>query len=129
VRDKLIDVCTWSNGRYAWHASRKNPREAFPLDLDPYEVIGAGAMSLPIESLDAWVKKHGQVKLRSAKVPNVGPHSFRVPGTSVIDTYHALDGKKSLAQLRDRYTDDAEQLRFLRSAYLLFNTGLAKDAR
>ena len=127
VRQKLIDVCTWDKGKYAWHAGKKNPREAFPLDLDPYEVIGASAMKLPDELIRRWTRRFENARLKSAKVPSIGPESFRVAGALLGDVYHTLDGKKTLSELRNRYTDDEERLRFLRAAYLLFNTGLAKD--
>ena len=55
VRTKIIDVCTWNKGGFGWYAGRENPREAFPLDFNAFEILGAGAMALSddvIETLD-----------------------------------------------------------------------------
>src|SRR5205814_9249678 len=46
VRTKIIDVCTWNKGSFGWYAGRENPREAFPLDFNAFEILGAGAMAL-----------------------------------------------------------------------------------
>ena len=45
VRQKLIDVCTWTKGTFGWYEGRALERNAFPLDLNPFEVLGAGAVS------------------------------------------------------------------------------------
>ena len=45
VSSKLIDVCTWTKGSYGWYDGRAIERTAFPLDINPFEVMGAGAMA------------------------------------------------------------------------------------
>jgi hypothetical protein len=126
VRKKIVDVCTWEKGRYAWYADRKNPREAFPLDLDPFEVLGAGAMALPKDFISRWKDRVSKIKPKPAKVSSLGPDSFRT-GPVIRDVYDSLSGRKSIGELAGRYTDEEKQLEFLRGLYLLFNTGLARD--
>src|SRR5678815_4339897 len=125
VRDKLIDFCTWTKGEYRWFANRTNPREAFALDLDPWEVLGAGAMQVPETFIETWADRVEDARPRSAKNSHVAPHSFRL-GKHMRDVYDTLSGTRTLAALRARYTDDAERLQFLRVLYLLVQTDLAK---
>jgi len=125
VRDKLVDFCTWTRGDYRWYQGRKTPRQAFTLDLDPWEVLGAGAMAVAEEFLEGWAEKVGAARPRSAKNPHVAPHSFRL-GKQMRDVYDMLSGTRTVQALRALYTDDAERLRFLRSLYLLAQTDLAR---
>jgi hypothetical protein len=120
-------VCTWEKGRYAWYADRKNPREAFPLDLDPFEVLGAGAMALPREFVARWRDRTGLTRPKACKVPSLGPEAFRA-GAIIRDVYDSLNGRRTVAEMAARYTDENKRLEFLRALYLLVNTGLAKDA-
>ena len=53
VRDKIIDVCTWQKGQYRWYKGKRNARESFPLGLDAFEIIGAGAFAISPEGLAA----------------------------------------------------------------------------
>ncbi len=124
VSDKLIDVCTWSRGTYAWHDGRENPREAFPLDLDAFKLLGAGAMTIPAQSLESWVKLHGHKQPRSVASPAVRPEHFHI-GAMVRDVYNSLTGRSTVSELGDRYTDTDDRLQFLRILFLLIHTDLA----
>jgi hypothetical protein len=128
VRDKLVDVCTWKKGTFAWYADRENPRDAFPLDLDAYEVLGAGAMALPKAQVDEWVEANAAARPRSAKVPDLTPEHFQI-GEIGRKVYDKLTGTKTVRELSARYTDDVLRLRFLRVLMLLVLTGLASLER
>jgi len=125
VRSKLVDVCTWAKGEYRWYPGRENPREAFPLDLQPYEVLGAGAAAIPESIVGAWAGANAEAQPRSQKADRVRPEDFQLGG-NLRRIYDSLDGNKSVAELRARYTDEAGRYRFLRILYLFVNTGLAK---
>jgi eukaryotic-like serine/threonine-protein kinase len=116
VRQKLIDVCTWSAGRYSWYANRQNPREAFPLDLDAFEVLGAGAIEATDEVVAGWLRRWGDVKLRVSK-GRLGPERFQVAGLRAL--YDSLDGRRTVGEMLDRYTDDAARARAARMLLLL----------
>ena len=124
VRHKLIDVCTWQQGTFAWYGGRKNPREAFPLDLQPFEVLGAGAMALSLDLVEAWCDEYSGLFVRSSKNTRVNPEEFEL-GPIARRTYDMLDGRRTIGQLRDLYTEANERARFLRVLYLLVNTDLA----
>lgn len=126
VREKLIDVCSWTKGQFEWFDSRRNEREAFPLDLDPYDVIGAGAMLARQDEIEAWIAARSSRTYRSAKSREPRPESFQV-GAQVRALYNQLDGTRTVRDLVERYTDDAERLRFMRLLYLLVETELAQE--
>ena len=125
VRQKLIDVCTWSNGRYAWYAERQNPREAFPLDLNAFEVLGAGAMALPDDTVAAWFQRHRADHFKATKAGKFGPERFELTGLRAL--YDGLDGRHPIEHLLGRYTDEDERQRTLRMLVLLDACELARQ--
>ena len=127
VRSRIIDVCSWEKGDFAWYEGRTNPREAFPLDLDPYEVVGAGSMQLSASFIERWSKANASLMPRAGKHPTLLPESFKL-GSVLRDTYNDLTGKRSVAEFSDRYSDSEERTMFLRRLYLLLASGLAKAA-
>ena len=87
VRTKIIDVCTWNKGGFAWYAGRENPREAFPLDFNAFEILGAGAMAAADDVTDAWVAKNAQPEApRVADAPGAGPSGSRSRASSSCST-------------------------------------------
>ena len=126
VRTKIIDVCTWNKGGFAWYAGRENPREAFPLDFNAFEILGAGAMALSDDVTDAWLAKHGNSKLRASRTRRVGPERFEVKG--LVDLFETLDGSKTVTKIIDDRDEREEQLRVARMLCLLEACDLARPA-
>jgi len=124
VRTKIIDVCTWNKGGFAWYAGRENPREAFPLDFNAFEILGAGAMALAEEVVDSWVAKHGTMKLRASRTRRVGPERFEVKG--LVDLFDELDGKRTVNALVERGPTRDEKMRTARMLSLLEACDLAR---
>ncbi len=126
VRTKIIDVCTWNKGGFAWYAGRENPREAFPLDFNAFEILGAGAMGLSDEVTDTWVAKHGSLRLRASRTRRVGPERFEVKG--LVELFDILDGKRSVGDLVEVQSARDDQLRIGRMLCLLEACDLARPA-
>jgi serine/threonine protein kinase len=124
VRTKIIDVCSWNKGTFGWYAGRENPREAFPLDFNAFEILGAGAMAMPDEHIETWVGKHSKIRLRAARTRRVGPERFEVPG--LVELCELLDGRRSVGELVELHTDRAERLKTGRMLYLLESCDLAR---
>jgi hypothetical protein len=124
VRAKLIDVCSWTKGSFAWYGGKQNTREAFPLDLNAFEVLGAGAIAMPAALVEEWVAKHGKDKLRGVKGVRIGPERFEIPGLRAL--YDSLDGRKSVGDLMALYTDVDERMRTARMLILLAQCELVK---
>jgi hypothetical protein len=124
VRTKIIDVCTWNKGSFAWYAGRENPREAFPLDFNAFEILGAGAMAVSDDVIDSWIAKHATDRPRSSRARRVGPDRFEVKG--LIDLYDALDGHRTVAEIIDKHESREDRLRYGRMLALLDACELAK---
>ncbi len=126
VRTKIIDVCTWNRGSFAWYAGRENPREAFPLDFNAFEILGAGAMALSDDHIEIWIAKHSQVRLRASRTRRVGPERFEVKG--LVKLCDLLDGQRTVSELIEMSSDRAERLRTGRMLCLLESCDLARPA-
>jgi hypothetical protein len=124
VRTKIIDVCTWNKGGFAWYAGRENPREAFPLDFNAFEILGAGAMALADDYVASWVAKHASLRLRSSRTRRVGPERFEVKG--LVELAESLDGKRSIGQIVDAVEDRDERGTVARMIVLLEACDLAR---
>ena len=126
VRSKIIDVCTWNKGSFGWYAGRENPREAFPLDFNAFEILGAGAMALSDDHIESWIAKHGSMKLRASRTRRVGPERFEVKG--LVQLCEQLDGKKANVDIVEAQQDRTDRLKVGRMLCLLEACDLARPA-
>lgn len=126
VRSKIIDVCTWNKGGFGWYAGRENPREAFPLDFNAFEILGAGAMALSDDHIESWIAKHGSMRLRASRTRRVGPERFEVKG--LVQVCDLLDGKRTVGDLVELQADRNERLKVGRMLCLLEACDLARPA-
>jgi serine/threonine protein kinase len=124
VRTKIIDVCSWTKGSFGWYAGRENPREAFPLDFNAYEILGAGGMALADDFIEAWIARNGGLRLRAARTRRVGPERFEVKG--LVELCEQLDGKRTVGDLVEASADRPERLRIGRMLSLLESCELAR---
>ena len=124
VRQKLIDVCTWTKGTFGWYAGRQIERNAFPLDLNPFEVLGAGAMAMRDEVVAAWLSRHAAATLIHRQVrPAVPPERFEIVGLPTL--FDQIDGNATVGELVTASLDPATQRRTARMLMLLHQTELA----
>jgi serine/threonine-protein kinase len=124
VRDKIVDVCTWPRGTFQWYPGKRNTREAFPLGLDAFEVLGAGATALPEEMMEAWALPYYERHPVAAKNARVVPEAFRL-GNYPRDIYNRLDGRIPLRQHLARFTNADDRVAFLRTVYLFVQSDLS----
>jgi hypothetical protein len=126
VRSKIIDVCTWNKGGFGWYAGRENPREAFPLDFNAFEILGAGAMALEEAVIDLWIAKNGPSKLRASRTRRVGPERFEVKG--LVELFESLDGRRTVAELVESAGARSDRIKTGRMLCLLEACDLAKTS-
>jgi serine/threonine-protein kinase len=124
VRRKLIEVCGWTRGRYHWYPGTEKPRAAFPLDLDPFEVYGAGALAIPGEAIRMWFADRGELRPQAQDSSLVVPELFQQARASEL--HATLDGKTSIDEFLAKSEEDNHES--LRVIFLLLHTGLARDA-
>jgi hypothetical protein len=126
VRSKIIDVCTWNKGGFGWYAGRENPREAFPLDFNAFEILGAGAMALDEAMIEQWIAKNAEQKLRASRTRRVGPERFEVKG--LVELFESLDGRRSIGELVDAHAERTDRIKTGRMLCLLEACDLAKSS-
>ncbi len=127
VRKKLIDVCTWVTGTFEWYAGRENQREAFPLDLNAFEVLAAGALALSDETIESWLEDFGEAHLAMARNSRTSPEVFQL-GPVMHRICAAIDGQQTCAALCEQFIRQGEYDTGVRILYLLSQTGLAITA-
>lgn len=123
VSTQIVELCTWTESRYAWFAGKQDRREAFPLEGDSFAILGEAALALGDDVLDRWLAQHGRAKLQVAREPRVAAERFQVEGlTEALDQ---LDGVRSIDALLTRERDRIERARLGRLLYLLVTCELA----
>lgn len=124
VRQKLIDVCTWTKGSYGWYEGRAFERTAFPLDINPFEVMGAGAMAFRDELVVAWMGKFAaETMVHKHARPLVAIERFEIVGLKAL--FERIDGQRTVGELVTESLDPATQRRTARMLILLQQTELA----
>jgi serine/threonine-protein kinase len=124
VRDKIIDVFAWQTGSYRYYRGRMNKREAFPLGLDAFEILGAGVAGLPMEPVRARLDKLAQKRVRRVERQRPTPEHFRV-GAGPRELWQRLDGKRTVGEWMRRYEQPEQLLTLCRTLFLLIESDLA----
>ncbi len=127
VRQKLIDVCTWTKGTFAWYEGTENTRTAFPLDLNTFEVLGAGAMAMPDDAVGQWMmERAASTVVRVRPRPAVELERFEITGLPTL--YSRVDGDRTVGQLVTETLDPMSQRRQARMLLLLEQCELVRTA-
>jgi serine/threonine-protein kinase len=124
VRDKIIDVFAWQSGSYRYFRGRMNRREAFPLGLDAFEILGAGVAGLPMEPVRMRLDKLGAKRVRRVERQRPTPEHFRV-GAGPRELWQRLDGKRTVGEWMRRYDQPEQLLTLCRTLFLLIESDLA----
>jgi serine/threonine-protein kinase len=124
VRDKIIDVFAWPQGRFRFYRGRVNQREAFPLGLDAFEILGAGIAGLPLDVVRARLEKLAPRRVRRAERARPTPEQFRV-GAGPRELWQRLDGKRTVGDWMRRYEQPEQLVTLCRTLYLLIESDLA----
>jgi serine/threonine-protein kinase len=124
VRDKIIDVFNWPSGRYRFYRGRVNQREAFPLGLDAFEILGAGVAGLPLDVVQPRLERWSTRRVRKVERARPTPEQFRV-GAGPRELWQRLDGRRTVADWMRRYEQPDQLLTLCRTLYLLIESDLA----
>jgi hypothetical protein len=124
VRDKIIDVFAWQTGRYRYYRGHMNKREAFPLGLDAFEILGAGVAGLPLEPVRLRLDKLAAKRVRRVERQRPTCEHFRV-GAGPRELWQRLDGKRTVGEWMRRYEQPEQLLTLCRTLFLLIESDLA----
>jgi serine/threonine protein kinase len=124
VRQRVLETFSFSQGRAAFYRNLRNPHESFPLGLDPFEILGAGVLILPFEHLQRRFVVLRDLRPRAYDPPRLSPEAFKL-GPTPRELWSMLDGTRTVREWLLHFQTADEQLTFLRTLYLLLETGLA----
>jgi serine/threonine-protein kinase len=123
VRDKLIDVFGWQRGKYRYFRGRTNEKDAFPLRLDPWEILGAAVANLTLEPLRDRLLVVAEKKARRVERVRPTPEDFRL-GAGPRELWSRVDGRRTVGEWLRRYEEPEQHLTLCRTLYLLIETEL-----
>jgi hypothetical protein len=124
VRDKIIDVFGWTSGTFRYYRGKTNTREAFPLGLDAFEIVGAAVAGLPLEVVRLRLDRIADKRVRRLERARPTPEAFRV-GAGPRELWQRLDGKRTVGEWMRRYDQPDQLVTLCRTLYLLLETELA----
>jgi hypothetical protein len=124
VRQGVLETFGFLQGRAQFFRNTRNPHESFPLGLDPFEILGAGVLSHPFEHLQRRFVVLRDLRPRAFDPPRLSHEAFRL-GPTPRELWSMLDGTRTVREWLRHFQSADEQLTFLRTLYLLLETGLA----
>jgi len=124
VRDKIIDVFGWTSGGFRYDRGKTNTREAFPLGLDAFEIVGAAVAGLPLDVVRARLDRLADKRVRRLERARPTPEAFRV-GAGPRELWQRLDGKRTVGEWMRRYDQPDQLVTLCRTLFLLLETDLA----
>jgi hypothetical protein len=124
VRQRVIEIFGFSQGQASFYRNLRNSNDSFPLGLDPFEILGAGVLTLPALHLQQRFVALHDLRPRACDPPRLSLEAFRL-GPTPRELWGMLDGGRTVREWLMLFQNADEQLTFLRTLYLLLETGLA----
>jgi serine/threonine protein kinase len=125
VRERVIEVFTWTQGVFSVYRGQRNAAEAAPLGLDSFEILGAGVLTMSLDFLQSRFVALADFHPHAVPQPRIPLDAFRL-GSKPRDIWSLLDGRRTVRQLMTRYASTSDALTFMRLLYLLVETDLAR---
>jgi hypothetical protein len=125
VRERVMELFTWTSGTFDYYRGLRNPTEAFPLGLSSFEILGAGVVALSYDFLVTHFETLMDFRPRAMPNPRINPESFRL-GPTPREVLGLLDGTATLREWAERFGSPDELLTFYRTLYLLVETSMAQ---
>ena len=125
VRERVMELFSWTEGRFDYYRGLRNPVEAFPLSLSSFEILGAGVVTLSYELLSAHFETLMDFHPRAMPNPRINPEAFRL-GPTPREVLGLLDGSLTLRAWAERFGSPDELLTFYRTLYLLVESSMAQ---
>lgn len=123
LREKVVDVCTWTDGTYELYLGRENVRPKFPLALNPFEIIGASVRLIDAGMLFDWADSLAMRRPAGTGDLSISPELFGL-GRGVRRVLSELDGSLTVAELRANHALSNREEAWVRIFYLLVYTRL-----
>ena len=125
VRERVMELFTWTEGDFSFFRGLQNPVAAFPLGLNSFEILGAGVLALSYDFLAGRFAPLSGFRPHAMPNPRINPEAFRL-GPTPREVWGLLDGSRTLEEWTERFGSSDEQLTFYRTLHLLVETSLAQ---
>jgi hypothetical protein len=125
VRERVMELFTWTQGAFNYYRGMRNPMEAFPLGLSSFEILGAGVVALSYDFLASHFEALMGFHPRAMPNPRINPEAFRL-GPTPREVLGLLDGSLTLHAWAERFGTPDELLTFYRTLYLLVESSMAQ---
>lgn len=125
VRERVMELFTWTEGDFSFFRGLQNPVAAFPLGLNSFEILGAGVLALSYDFLANRFAPLTGFRPRAMPNPRINPEAFRL-GPTPREVWGLLDGTRTLGEWTDSFGSADELLTFYRTLHLLVETSLAQ---
>jgi eukaryotic-like serine/threonine-protein kinase len=125
VRARAIAALAINHGRVTFFRNVSSPEEPAPLPLDAFEILGAGVLLLPLETFRQRFGAGLDQRPMAVAPPRLDPELFRL-GPTPRELWSVFDGGRSVRDWLGSFASSEEQLTFLRTLYLLTETGLVR---
>jgi serine/threonine protein kinase len=125
VRERVMELFSWTEGGFDYYRGLRNPLEAFPLGLNSFEILGAGVVTLSYDFLVGHFEPLMDFHPRAMPNPRVSPEAFKL-GPTPREVLGLLDGSLTLRMWAERFASPDELLTFYRTLYLLVESSMAQ---
>jgi hypothetical protein len=125
VRERVMELFTWTQGGFNYYRGMRNPMEAFPLGLSTFEILGGGVVALSYDFLASHFEALMGFHPRAMPNPRINPETFRL-GPTPREVLGLLDGSLTLHAWAERFGTPDELLTFYRTLYLLVESSMAQ---
>lgn len=126
VYQKLVDVCSWTAGRYFFREGARNPFPGLELHLNTLQIVGRSLRALPPQLIIDWGKRYRERKpiidLEAADELELAP-ALR---ERLLLLAH---GDNTLGQVVRSLPSAAERRRMVAAAYVLWRCGMLELPR
>ncbi len=125
VRAKLVDACGWEKGSYRFFEGEDIPHPWLPLPLDPYEVMGAAAVTSSDEFIDGWAAWREERVPQRVNPQPIPLQAFR-NGKELEKLAAKIDGTRTISDLRELASSEEEWRKLCRLLLLLTEVGVTR---
>jgi len=125
VRERVMELFTWTEGEFSFFHGLENPVAAFPLGLNSFEILGAGVLALSYDFLASRFAPLTGFRPHAMPNPRINPEAFRL-GPTPREVWALLDGSRTLGEWTESFGSSDELLTFYRTLHLLVETSLAQ---
>lgn len=125
MREKLLDIFTWSSGHYGYYENQEPDTMGYPLGVDTYStIVQACREDIPLDLITEFYDGRMHVSIFKNAQPPIDIDRLKLSARELRVTTQ-FEAGTNLRQLLDQIDEDRKEL-VLRTVYLLHQVELLK---